>query len=251
MHPTPLTLSVCERDVAVRWVETDALTLEHIGAMRMSLCADELARADAFRFERDRNTFVAAHALARAMLSAATPRPLQSWTFAFGPFKKPEPVMAAGEPALRLSISHTRGLAMVAMSSGRALGVDVEWTGRPAPFEVAKSVFHPSERAVLEAAPEPDRARIFYTLWTVKESYIKADGRGMHIPLTTFAVSLDPLRPLHGLAENDLATYEIQSWSVSKTHMAALSTEGPPASVSRHAVQPAELAGICSAAAQG
>ncbi len=53
---------------------------------------------------------------------------------------------------------------------------------------LAQSSFSPTERdAVLALAPEK-RARLFYEYWTCKEACIKADGRGLSVPLGQFSI---------------------------------------------------------------
>jgi len=71
MTPEPL-----ESDtMRVRWLSVEAGATVHLSRLRGMLDAEELVRADRYRFSSDRNTFTAAHALARRMLSAATGMP--------------------------------------------------------------------------------------------------------------------------------------------------------------------------------
>lgn len=55
-----------------------------------------------------------------------------------------------------------------------------------APLEVAEHYFYHSELAYIKAAKNKDKA--FFTLWTLKESYMKMTGRGMSLPLDSFEV---------------------------------------------------------------
>jgi phosphopantetheinyl transferase (holo-ACP synthase) len=52
-------------------------------------------------------------------------------------------------------------------------------------------VFTPVELAGYRALASVDKQRRFYELWTLKEAILKADGRGLAIPLTSFQFHLD------------------------------------------------------------
>ena len=55
-----------------------------------------------------------------------------------------------------------------------------------APLEVADRFFHLKEAVYIKSAEDKNKA--FFTLWTLKESYMKMTGRGMDIPLDSFEV---------------------------------------------------------------
>jgi len=92
--------------------------------------------------------------------------------------------------AWHFNISHTEGL--VALAIARApVGVDVEWTARPGrTVELAERYFAPSEVLALRALPAAEQRERFFDLWTLKEAYIKARGKGLAIPLHTFSFTL-------------------------------------------------------------
>lgn len=92
-----------------------------------------------------------------------------------------------GRPDLSFSISHSGGLAAVALwraTSGAApaVGVDIQEVPRGGAAEkytaLAARFFSPALRAELDAASEPERARTFARLWCLTEAAAKATGRG-------------------------------------------------------------------------
>lgn len=88
---------------------------------------------------------------------------------------------------LRFNLSHTEGLVVLAVAE-TDVGVDVEWLDRPGrTVELADRYFAPSEVASLKALPEVIQRDRFFDLWTLKESYIKARGLGLAMPLAKFA----------------------------------------------------------------
>ena len=92
-----------------------------------------------------------------------------------------------GKPAvdhLYFNISHA-GDYVVGVVSDCEVGCDIEQNVN-APLEIAEHYFYSSERKYIEAAVDPGKA--FFTLWTLKESYMKMTGRGMSLPLDSFEI---------------------------------------------------------------
>ena len=85
---------------------------------------------------------------------------------------------------LHFNISHA-GDYVVGVVSDDEVGCDIERNVN-APLEIAEHYFHSTEREYIEAASDPGKA--FFTLWTLKESYMKMTGRGMSLPLDSFEV---------------------------------------------------------------
>lgn len=82
------------------------------------------------------------------------------------------------------NVSHA-GDYVVGVSSDCQVGCDIEKI-RKAPMEIAQRHFLVTESAYIQAAPDRDKA--FFTLWTLKESYMKMTGMGMSLPLDSFEI---------------------------------------------------------------
>jgi 4'-phosphopantetheinyl transferase len=77
------------------------------------------------------------------------------------------------------------------------VGVDVEATDGPgSTTEIAEHFFAPPEIAELRLISARQRRERFFQYWTLKESYIKARGAGLTLPLDQFWFSLLPGRPI-------------------------------------------------------
>lgn len=102
-----------------------------------------------------------------------------------------QPVLHGPEGSLSLSITHSGGLAALAVTRSGAVGVDVERGGphlRPA--RIAQRRFAEEEAAYVQSAPDPaESTRRFLRIWTRKEAYLKATGAGLTRPMSSFAVS--------------------------------------------------------------
>jgi 4'-phosphopantetheinyl transferase len=178
-------------------------TLDRVEAelqeFRQILAPDEQARADRFYFEIHRQHFTAGRGILRTLLAEyLAVRPTQI-AFRYGPQGKP--ALDVGPGNLRFNLAHAHGLALIAITRGHELGVDVERIRDDYACEqVAHRFFSPNEVAVLRALPPDARRGAFFTCWSRKEAYIKATGRGLSQSLDQFDVSLDPEAPAALLA---------------------------------------------------
>ncbi|MFG1420395.1 4'-phosphopantetheinyl transferase family protein [Roseixanthobacter liquoris] len=176
------------------------LALERLGPQDIALFAavldaEENARAARLRFAHDRTAFIAAHALARFALSRARPAVAPvAWRFRAPPLGKPV-AHAEGGAGVSFSLSHTAGLVAVVVGEEAPLGVDVEAiVPATATLDLAAAFCAPAEHAALAALADGEaRARRFFTLWTLKESLLKAAGLGLSQAPQTVQFAVDPL----------------------------------------------------------
>lgn len=95
-----------------------------------------------------------------------------------------------GKPQVRSSIdfhynvSHSGKWVLCAFAL-EEIGVDVEEI-KPVSMQIAKQFFTPVEYEYIVSHPKSLQLEVFYEIWTFKESYIKARGRGLTLPLDTF-----------------------------------------------------------------
>jgi 4'-phosphopantetheinyl transferase len=161
-----------------------------LASQRALLSDDEKARADRFVFHRDRKLFTMAHALVRSALSQYADVAPRAWQFVDGTHGRPR-IRGPIVDDLDFNLSHASGVAVCLVARGLVLGVDVESLARDAPLDVADRYFAPAEVTALRRLPVEQQPRRFFELWTLKESYIKARGLGLTLPLHSFAFALD------------------------------------------------------------
>ena len=151
----------------------------------------ERAQAGRFVFERDRRRYVAAHTAVRVVLGQCLDVGPETVRFAFAARGKPR--LAGSHVDLRFNLSHSGERALLAITLGREVGIDIEHATADRDFTgVAATSFSPSEIAALDQMQEAERRDAFFRIWTRKESFIKALGDGMHFPLDGFDVSAEP-----------------------------------------------------------
>jgi 4'-phosphopantetheinyl transferase len=163
-------------------------TLDQFEAL---LSDDELARYSQLRFPEHRREYLVSHALLRATLARYADTPPLDIRFQQNAFGKPELVGTGALADLRFNMSHTHGLAVCAITRCGDVGADVEYhTENQALLEIADHYFSPREVDDLLTLPEAQRRAAFFHYWTLKESYIKARGEGLSLPLDSFSFLL-------------------------------------------------------------
>jgi 4'-phosphopantetheinyl transferase len=162
--------------------------------LRKVLSPDERERAERYRFDQHRNEFILTRAVLRMVLASYTAQSPENLSFDYSAQGKP--ALSNGPSDLRFNVSHTEGLAVLALVREREIGVDAEKI-RPQPDaqKLAKRFFSLLEQRFLERLSGDELQRAFFRCWTRKEAYIKAKGEGLSIPLHAFDVSLEDDQP--------------------------------------------------------
>src|SRR5450755_2689704 len=141
------------------------------------LDAEERERAARFKFPAPRNQFLISRALLRRALGRylrIEARDIHFRTTANG---KPE---LAESRDLCFNLSHTGGVTVFAIARHRDVGVDVERIREDTnALELAERFFSRPEVQWLRSQPASDHIPSFFSCWTAKEAYIKAQGEGL------------------------------------------------------------------------
>lgn len=182
------------------------------------LAEEENRRSRCFRRPDDRSSYVAAHALKRLLLQCATHMPVAEQRFRFSPYGKP---FLIGSD-ISFSISHTRGLAVVAIAWRCAVGVDVERITLAFDSDVdwrGLRLLSAAELDLIDRSENPHFS--FLRLWTAKEAVSKAIGSGLAMPMEDIVIGSASA----SLGNNSWYLYFEYS---SQTHIIAVATAGAP-----------------------
>jgi len=157
------------------------------------LSESERKRAAQFRFDRDRNRFIVRHGVLRMILGSYLSIEPARVTFSYESRGKPLVSVPVTAPSFHFNLSHSNGLALIAVTRRAALGVDIECVRIvPEADQIAAKFFSPHETAVLNAIPAEQKMEAFFHCWTRKEAYLKATGEGIADALPRIEVSLTP-----------------------------------------------------------
>ena len=149
----------------------------------------EVERCRRFKVERPRREFV----LCRAALRANLCRLLDCTNdlLAFGTLEhgKPFALVAGRAASISFNVSHSAAHGLIAFAAQGRLGVDVEAHREGRDLDgISERVFGVEERAAIAAAGGHAKVRLFYRLWAMKESLIKALGTGFSLDPSSFEI---------------------------------------------------------------
>jgi 4'-phosphopantetheinyl transferase len=149
--------------------------------------ADETAQQKRFHFERHRHQYLITRAMIRTLLARYTGIPAKDLVFQKNEYGRPELIPEQRKLPIHFNLSHTDGLIACGVVLKREIGVDVEDITRGGDLvKIADRFFSPMEVHDLNTVEESRQEARFFDYWTLKESYIKARGMGLSIPLDQF-----------------------------------------------------------------
>lgn len=120
----------------------------------------------------------------------------------------------AGAGTLSYSLSHTDGLALIALASDREVGIDVERQSEAIDVDtVAAAFLPPADAAAVSMAPPEVRRRAFFTAWTRHEARLKLRGRGLEAARSAGA-------------EDSVSLVLVRALNVGEGYAAAVAAEG-------------------------
>jgi 4'-phosphopantetheinyl transferase len=153
------------------------------------LSADEKARLVRLHFEQDRRRFAFRRVMRRRVLSGYLGLPPGSLAFETDASGKPS---VAGIENLFFNQSSSGATAVLAVGRVPTIGIDVEQI-RPVPElnAIVEHHFAPSERAIMANLDTALKDAAFIRLFTLKESALKADGRGISLGLAHFVFAFE------------------------------------------------------------
>ena len=181
---------------------------DRLAALAQTLSPDEQTRAARFLAPRDRARFVAGRGEARAILAGYLTTAPETLCFTYSPHGKPELTSA---PRLHFNVTHCENLALLAVSAGGPVGIDLERLRTDfAPEPLAARFFTPAEQETLKLAPPGDKHRVYWQIWTAQEASLKALGTGLDTPLNfspSAQMRLLPLAPAPGFVAALVTSY--------------------------------------------
>lgn len=207
------------------WRSPLSVSPEWLACHRFMLSEDEQNRADRLKFDRHRQRFIAARCRLRQLIGgylAIAPEQIQ---FCYGSRGKPTlaPDLSSLQPSLAFNVTHTDDWALYAFMRGGAIGVDLERV-RPIPdgLRIARRFFTPAEAEAIAQQSPDDHDSAFFTLWTLKEAYLKANGEGL--------VGLQSAPLLSNMTgANPLNSWTLQSFMPISGYQGAIAYEGAEA----------------------
>lgn len=188
------------------------------------LSPDELGRAAKFKFPNDREHYLLRHYLLRLILCKYCDCQPQEIRFRYNYYNKPF-INIPEFTAIKFNMSSSGDLMMIGLCKRDDIGIDIEKIHDTGNLEhIALDNFSQQELEYFNS--RLDKTTAFFNIWTRKEAFIKAAGKGIYYPLKSFCVNIDP----SGSYENiTILKHPVESklWrtiavKASESHIAAL-----------------------------
>lgn len=188
------------------WVMSFAAFRPYRHALTAMLSREERDHAGRFHRDDDRQRYQIGRGLIRCALACYLETRPHTIQFAANLHGKP----SITDDVVHFNYAHSADRLMLAVCADAPVGIDIEAI-KPLPdvAGLARQLFAPQEITALEAVPRDQVTRTFYTLWTRKEAYLKAQRIGLTRELDSFAVSAgDPAVILYDQAA------DVRDWSL-------------------------------------
>ena len=141
-------------------------------------------KVDRLRFDKDKRLSLAAEILLKKALEDYG---IFKYEIAYGENGKP---YLAGMPEVKFNLSHSEERVMCVLSEKES-GCDVERI-KDANLLVAKHFCTDAEYALIqEKEMKAEKEEVFFRLWTLKESFLKATGLGMKLSMKDFYFNIE------------------------------------------------------------
>ncbi|WP_316227193.1 MULTISPECIES: 4'-phosphopantetheinyl transferase family protein [unclassified Bradyrhizobium] len=179
------------------------------------LAPDEREQASRFVSASLTRRFICKRATLRQILASYART--RAADIAFGASAQGKPFLLGRDGAaspLEFNASDAGEHMLVAIAMQRPIGVDIETIRQiEQADDIIQQHFSVIERATYRRLRPEQRLLAFFTGWTRKEAYIKAIGLGLHLPLNSFSVAIDPAEPAR-LIEIDGSPTKAAEWTL-------------------------------------
>jgi len=183
----------------------------------------EIDKAASFKLPLMRDRYILVRALSREILARYLQKTASELQFIYGEYGKP----ALADQQMHFNLSHTGDQLLMAVANFPHIGVDIEQVRPRTNLQgMAKRCFSSQEYQAWEVLPAAKQSDVFYTLWTKKEAYVKAIGRGIAMGLERCEVDWNTNGQLLHIPteQGDARNWKVTELPVVAGHCAALVT---------------------------
>jgi len=169
------------------WRASVALPSEEAALREDVLSAEEVDQCARFVHPADRARCRASRASLRVVLAKYLGKDPGALSIVPGTSGKPR--LSGADSSIEFNISHAGDLALIAVSRGLRVGIDVELVREMSDIDaILDSFFSAQETAWLRSREDDERTRAFFLLWTRREAAAKALGTGLFDCFARFAL---------------------------------------------------------------
>lgn len=120
----------------------------------------------------------------------------------------------------RFNISHS-GEWVVCAIDNEEIGIDIEEIC-PVDLQIVNRFFSEQEIIEMQLKLPEQKLLYFYDIWTLKESYIKAWGKGLSIPLDSFSLKVNTVQNIELKTDNDFRDCYFKQYNIAPDYKMAV-----------------------------
>ncbi|WP_122053876.1 4'-phosphopantetheinyl transferase superfamily protein [Vibrio sp. Evd11] len=172
---------------------------DNVSQLKKRLTADEIAKVERYRMPSSQIQALYVRNYLRKVLSSYSDLMPEAWRFEYGEKGKPRLIEKQQiETGLNFNISHSKEHLLIAVCQREGkqvqLGVDIEHARSSTNIDsIMKHYFSDTELTDLLKLNKEEQRERFFDLWALKESYIKATGKGLATSLRSFSFDFSNL----------------------------------------------------------
>jgi 4'-phosphopantetheinyl transferase len=188
-----------------------------------TLSSEERARANKFHFPKHKAHFIISRGVLRELLARYLGHQASEIEFNYQPLGKPE--LLHNPRNLQFNLSHSGSVALYGLTLEHEIGVDIEIIKACDELELAQRFFTETEYQSLLGLPPHERQQGFFQIWTQKEAFIKALGKGLAY-LNQFSVTAEGPGQIITCPESEGSStdWTLQTFSYQNGYKAAFAT---------------------------
>lgn len=226
--PAPAVLALTPDSIEIFRVPLEDLLLAEYYAL---LSNAETHRAGQYASTRKAREFIITRGALRRVLAHALDQNPRAFCFEYEAQGRPYLADEIAHDGVNFSVSHSHDLALIALTRGRRVGIDIERVRPEVDHEsLSRRFFSSAEYQALQCHHDGVRLRAFFAVWTRKEALVKATGTGIAGGLKAFDVSADPSRPAELLAarweDTDATDWLLTDIQADPDYLACVASDG-------------------------
>jgi 4'-phosphopantetheinyl transferase len=181
-------MKVIENDIHIWTIPLD-IPAQLQPSLLAKLSNDEQVRAKRLYSTVHQNRFIAARIALRNILGQYLNTPPFEITFQYNDHKKP---YISGSP-ISFNLAHSHDAGLLGVTRNALIGVDIEKEKDKYNIGICDKYFSQHENRLFKGIPAENQTQTFYRIWARKEAIVKAVGKGLTLPLSSFSVSPNPI----------------------------------------------------------
>ena len=175
----PSSMNITRNEIHIWRIQLDR-PLKAVIPFDKILSDSERFKANKFRLERDKRQYKVSHGAMRTILGKYLGIDPQKIQYTYSPLGKPFLASDIYKKQLHFNLSHSGDYALCALTLNRSIGIDLEYMCYVPDMETMSDYFFSLKEKDLILSLSPYmRQQAFFNLWTLKEAYLKATGKGI------------------------------------------------------------------------